>query len=132
MAFDYGIRRTGIAITDDLQLIASPLDAIDTAKLWAFIDALLLKEAVEAFVVGDPALLGEATDSSAAIDAFCEKLHKRYPKIAVHRVDESYSSREAMQAMVAGGMKKKHRRDKKTLDKISAAVILQRWLNEAS
>lgn len=128
LAFDYGTRRTGIAITDDLQLIASPLDAVDTSDLWKTIDQIFHSEPIDAFVVGDPAFLGEQTDSSAAIDAFCKKLHKRYPKVPLHRVDESYSSRDAMQAMITGGMKKKKRRDKKMLDKVSAAVILQRWL----
>lgn len=130
MAFDYGTRRTGIAITDDLKLIASPLDAVDTSEIWKVIDGLLQRESVEAFVVGDPSLFSERTDSSDAIDAFIKKLEKRYPQIAVHRVDESFSSREALQAMVTGGMKKKHRRDKKNLDKVSAAVILQRWLED--
>lgn len=132
LAFDYGTRRTGLAITDDLQIIASPLDGVDTEKLWKVLQSLMQNEPIERFVVGDPSLFGDATHSSAPIDAFCKKLSKMYPNIPIDRVDESYSSRDAMQAMLAGGMRKKQRRDKKTLDKISAAVILQRWLEDQS
>lgn len=128
LAFDYGTRRTGLAITDDLKIIASPLEGVETKDLWKRIKTLMENETIEAFVVGDPSMLGEVTHSTEAIDTFCKKLAKSYPTVPLHRVDESYSSREAMSAMVAGGMKKKKRRDKKTLDMVSAAIILQRWM----
>lgn len=132
LAFDYGSQRTGLAITDELQIIGSPLDGINTADLWSYLAALLTKEKISDFVVGDPTLFGGDAHSATAIAQFCAELAKRYPAIPVHRVDESFSSRDAMQAMVAGGMSKAKRRDKKTLDRISAAVILQRWLSGRS
>lgn len=129
LAFDYGSQRTGLAITDDLQIIGSPLDGINTSELWNYIGLLMTKEKVTDFVVGDPTLFGGDAHSADDIARFCAELTKRYPNIPVHRVDESFSSRDAMQAMISGGMSKSKRRDKKTLDRISAAVILQRWLN---
>ncbi|MCH2199839.1 MAG: Holliday junction resolvase RuvX [Flavobacteriales bacterium] len=128
LAFDYGGKRTGLAITDELQIIASPLEGIDTNDIWDHIQRLMNSEKISDFVVGDPSIFGDATDSSAMIDQFCKDLAKKYPAIPLHRVDESYSSRDAMQAMVAGGMRKKNRRNKKNLDMVSAAVILQRFL----
>ena len=128
LAFDYGTRRTGLAITDDLKIIASPLEGVETKDLWKRVKDLVSSENIDGFVVGDPSMLGDITHSTEAINTFCEKLGKTYPTIPIHRVDESFSSREAMSAMVAGGMKKKKRRDKKTLDMVSAAIILQRWL----
>lgn len=129
LAIDFGERRSGLAITDELQIIASPLEGIDTKEIWKKLSQLIASETISDLVVGDPAMFGEAADSSAAIATFVEKLKKSYPTIPVHMVDESFSSRDAMQAMVMGGMSKKKRRDKKTLDKISATVILQRWLD---
>ena len=129
LGIDYGMKRTGLAITDDLQMIATPLSGTDTAGLMKLLSDLIPKEGITDIVVGDPTLLsGEATHSTDAILAFCTQLMKSFPAIRVHRVDESFSSQEAMQAMVQGGMKKGQRRDKKTLDMVSATIILQRWL----
>ncbi len=129
LGIDYGTRRTGLAITDELQMIASPLEGVDTPHLDRRINELVATGGITDFVVGDPAMYGEDdSHSSDKINAFCEKLKKAYPHIPIHRVDESFSSREAMQAMVSGGMRKSKRRDKKTLDMVSATVILQRWL----
>lgn len=128
LGVDYGLKRTGFAITDDLQIIASPLEAIDTPQVYQRIDELIKREGITDIVVGDPDAFGGTSDSSASIQKFCNELIKRYPQINHHRVDEAFSSREAMSAMVAGGMKKSQRREKKNLDKVSAAVILQRWL----
>ncbi len=128
LGIDYGAKRTGLAITDDLQIIASPLEAVDTKAVFQRIEALVASENISDIVVGDPDVFGGTSDSSASIYKFCAELKKRYPALRHHRVDESFSSREAMSAMVAGGMKKSQRREKKNLDKVSAAVILQRWL----
>jgi putative Holliday junction resolvase len=128
LGIDYGAKRTGLAITDDLQIIASPLEAVDTKAVFQRIEALVASENISDIVVGDPDVFGGTSDSSASIHKFCAELKKRYPAQRHHRVDESFSSREAMSAMVAGGMKKSQRREKKNLDKVSAAVILQRWL----
>lgn len=131
LGIDYGLKRTGLAITDDLQIIASPLDAVDTKTIFQRIDELIAREGITDLVVGDPDVFGGTSDSSASIQKFCAELKKRHPNLNHHRVDESFSSREAMAAMVAGGMKKSQRREKKNLDKVSAAVILQRWLAQA-
>jgi putative Holliday junction resolvase len=129
LAFDYGGKRTGLAETDELQIIASPLQGVDTSTLWTVIDGLVSTGKYTDFVVGDPSMFGGTSHSDAPIAKFVEELQKRYPTIPVHRVDESFSSREAMSAMVMGGMKKSDRRDKKNLDMVSAAIILQRWMN---
>jgi putative Holliday junction resolvase len=128
LAFDYGERRTGLAETDDLQIIATPLEGVDTSTLWDTLTRLMASGKYSDFVVGDPSMFGGVAHSDQAIQHFVEDLSKRYPGIPIHRVDESYSSREAMTAMVQGGMRKGQRRDKKTLDMVSAAIILQRWL----
>lgn len=129
LGIDFGKKRTGLAITDELKMIASPLEGIDTVDLYTRIAELVNREGISDFVVGDPTFGGRSDAHSAdAIEAFCNHLKKRYPTITLHRVDESFSSREAMEAMWAGGMKKSKRREKKTLDMVSATIILQRWL----
>ncbi|MFT4683180.1 MAG: putative Holliday junction resolvase [Flavobacteriales bacterium] len=127
LAFDFGVKRTGLAITDDLQIIASPLEGIDTKLLWEKLTKLIETERISEFVVGDPSVFGE-THNSEPVRAFVTKLQKTYPEIPIHQVDESFSSRDAMSAMLQGGMKKAKRQDKKNLDMVSAAVILQRYL----
>lgn len=127
LAFDYGLKRTGLAITDDLQIIASPLEGVDTKVLWEKVAKLVETERISEFVVGDPSVFGE-THNSEPVREFVLKLAKTYPSIPIHQIDESFSSRDAMSAMLQGGMKKGKRQDKKNLDMVSAAVILQRYL----
>lgn len=127
LAFDYGLKRTGLAITDELQIIASPLEGLDTKVLWEKVAKLVETERISEFVVGDPSVFGE-THNSEPVRAFVVKLAKLYPLIPIHQIDESFSSRDAMSAMLQGGMKKGRRQDKKNLDMVSAAVILQRYL----
>jgi putative holliday junction resolvase len=129
LAFDYGVKRTGLAETDELQIIASPLEGVETSTLWTVVERLIATGKYSDFVVGDPSMYGGTAHSDNPISKFIAELQKRYPSIPVHRVDESFSSREAMSAMVMGGMKKSDRRDKKNLDMVSAAIILQRWMN---
>jgi len=129
LAFDYGVKRTGLAETDELQIIASPLEGVETSTLWTVVERLIATGKYTDFVVGDPSMYGGTAHSDNPIAKFIAELQKRYPTIPVHRVDESFSSREAMSAMVMGGMKKSDRRDKKNLDMVSAAIILQRWMN---
>ncbi|MDG1779729.1 MAG: Holliday junction resolvase RuvX [Flavobacteriales bacterium] len=129
LAFDFGVKRTGLAITDELQIIASPLEGVSTEIIWDKIAELVASGKISDFVVGDPSFLGE-TNNSEPVRKFITKLRKEYPAIPIHEVDESFSSRDAMSAMVQGGMKKSKRRDKKTLDMISATVILQRYLGQ--
>ena len=129
VAFDWGGKRTGIAYTDELKMIASPLDTVDTKTVHTFIKKLTEQWEIDTFVVGVPnSLFSKQTDSSAGIQTFIKELNRNYPNIQITKVDESFSSREAMQAMVQGGMKKSKRREKGKLDAVSATIILQRFL----
>ncbi len=129
LALDYGKKRTGIAITDPLQIIASGLETVETAKLMDRLAQLIEREQVEELVVGQPVRMN---DEPSAIEAdivrFIKSFSKRFPKVKVHREDERFTSKMAMEAMVAGGVKKKKRRDKALVDKVSATLILQSYL----
>lgn len=129
MAIDYGMKRTGLAVTDPLQIIASPLTTVLTAELLDFIKDYLQKEAVELLVIGMPKKL-DNTPSSNAINVlgFMKALKRDLPDMPVKEVDERFTSVMALDAMIAGGMKKKDRREKGNVDKISAAIILQSYL----
>jgi putative holliday junction resolvase len=130
LAFDYGLKRTGIAITDDLQMIGSPLDAIETKNLVPWLEKLLLKEKIELFVVGEAHRLnGNASETTFEQQKFVEMLNKKFPQIHIARVDETYTSKIAAAALVQGGMKKSDRQKKGNLDKVSAAIILQSYLD---
>lgn len=129
LAFDYGKKRTGIAETDELQIIASGLNTIETQNLFPFIKTYLEKNSVEAFIVGEPKKLNmERTHSSDMVDEFVAKLKKEYPAIPIHMVDERFTSKMAFQTMIASGINKKKRQDKGTVDKISATIILQSYM----
>jgi putative Holliday junction resolvase len=129
LGIDYGLKRTGIAITDALQMIASPLDTIETPLLFEFLQKLFLKEKINVLVVGEARHLdGNASDITLAQQKFCDELTKKFPDKKVIRVDEMFTSKLASQAMLMGGMKKKDRMVKGNLDKISAAIILQSYL----
>ncbi len=130
LAIDYGNKRVGIAVTDPLQIIATPLDTIHSKDLLTYLKAYLLKEEVEALVVGLPqTLTGKATDVTSAVVGLVRKLQKEFPNLPVHTVDERFTSRMAKQAMLAGGVKKMDRRDKAMVDRISATIILQSFLD---
>ncbi|HYF70542.1 MAG TPA: Holliday junction resolvase RuvX [Ohtaekwangia sp.] len=129
MAVDYGKKRTGLAVTDTLRIIATPLDTVLTNDLIPYLQAYVLRETVDEFVVGMPkTLLNEDSEMAPLVRAFVEELKKIFPAKPIHLADERFTSRMAMQAMIAGGMKKKDRRDKANVDKISAAIILQSFL----
>ena len=132
MAVDYGRKRTGLAETDDLRLVASPLTTVETAGLWSFLDDYLRHNRVERLIVGEP-LREDGTHNplEADIRGFIKKFRKRYPGIAVEREDERYTSKMAFDAMIAGGLGRKKRRDKALVDKISAALILQAYMDRA-
>ena len=129
IAFDWGKARTGIAVTDSAAIIAYPLETVKTTDLFQAVAKLLISEPCAGFVVGVPGLFENLqTDSSQGIKDFISKLNSAHPTIPVFKVDESYSSSEAMGALHAGGVKKSKRRDKGALDKVAAAIILQRFL----
>lgn len=129
MAIDYGKKRTGLAVTDTLRIIATPLDTVLTNDLFPYLQAYALRETVDEFVVGMPkTLLNEDSEMAPMVRLFVEELKKIFPAKPVHLADERFTSSMAMQAMIAGGMKKKDRRDKANVDKISAAIILQSFM----
>lgn len=131
LALDYGLKRTGIATTDPLQIIASPLDTILTRDLKPFLDRYLAEEEVETVVVGLPvSLADEDTHGTRPVKNFIENFKKWHPATPIETVDERYTSKMAVEAMVKGGMKKKDRQKKENIDKISAAIILQSYLDE--
>ena len=130
LGIDYGTKRTGIAITDAMQIIASGLTTVATHTLDDFISNLVQKEKIECFVVGDPKNLdGTATDSTGHANGFMKRLQQRYPEIPIHQVDERFTSKIAKQSILASGIKKKARQNKALVDQVSATIILQNYLD---
>ncbi|WP_431161247.1 Holliday junction resolvase RuvX [Flagellimonas beolgyonensis] len=130
LALDYGKVRTGIAVTDELQLIASGLTTVETKELISFLDDYLKKESVERIVVGLPKQMDNtASESEESIQEFLKKLEAKFPSMPLERQDERFTSKMAFQSMLDSGMKKKKRRDKALVDEISATLILQAYLN---
>jgi len=129
MAIDYGPKRTGLAVTDPLRIIATPLQTVPSAKLLPFLKEYDKKENIELFVVGMPKTLANQDSSNAgAVRKFIKELEAAFPGKQVVLADERFTSSMALDAMIAGGMKKKDRRDKSNVDKLSATIILQSYL----
>lgn len=129
LAIDYGKKRTGIAVTDPLQIIATPLQMVPTGELLIFLKGYLQKESVERIVIGMPKnLQNEDTDSTEGVRKFIAFLNREFPEMAIHTVDERFTSKMALQSMIDAGSKKKDRREKGNIDKISATLILQSYL----
>lgn len=133
LAIDYGMKRTGIAITDSSKIFATGLTTVATNEIYVFLTQLMKDEEIETIVVGKPMNLQNLpTDATKPSDTLAKKIGKLFPEIKIERVDERFTSKLAKQAMFAGGMKKKDRRDKKMVDKISATIILQSYLDSLS
>ncbi len=131
VAIDYGAKRTGLAVTDPLQLIATALAAVPTHQLLVYLKQYAATEPVEAFVVGWPTRLdGTDTNNTPLVKRFIRQLETAFPGVPVHRHDERFTSRMALQAMIAGGTSKKDRRNKGTIDKVSATIILQSFMEQ--
>lgn len=129
MAFDFGTKRIGVAVTDPMQIIASGLATVDTKNILIFLKDYLSTEKVEIFVVGLPkSLQNTATDSSEAVANFKILLHKFFPEIPVIDVDERFTSKMAFKSMIDSGLSKKQRQNKALVDEISATIILQSYL----
>jgi putative Holliday junction resolvase len=129
LAIDYGTKRTGIAVTDELQIIASGLTTVATTNLIPFLKDYILAEQVELFVIGEPKQMNnEASESEKYIQEFIEKLTKAIPSIPIVRVDERFTSKMAVQTMIDSGLKKNQRMNKSLVDEISATLILQSYL----
>jgi len=130
VALDFGKKRTGIAVTDELQLIASGLITVPTHELLEFLKDYVSKEKVVKFVVGEPRQMNNTpSESEMYIAPFLSRLKKAFPAVPVEREDERFTSKLALRTMIDNGLKKKQRRDKALVDKISATIILQAYLN---
>ncbi len=130
IAIDYGLKRVGLAITDPLKMIASPYQTVSALELEDFLLRYDQKEGIEAFVVGMPRnLKNERTHATEMVENFVKQLKAKFPKTPVHLVDERFTSKMAADAMITGGAKRKDRRKKENVDKISAAIILQSFLD---
>lgn len=131
LSIDFGLKRTGLAVTDPLQIIATGLTAVDTKDLFPFLKKYIATEAVELIIVGEPKNWDESdTHASEPVRNFIKRLHKEFPGIPVKPVDERYTSKLASQAMVEMGLKKKDRRNKKIIDEVAATIILQEYLQQ--
>ncbi len=129
LAMDYGKKRTGIAVTDDLQIIASGLTTVETKNLIQFLQDYTKKEVVELFIIGEPKQMNnQVSQSEALILPFIEKLKEKI-NIPIQRVDERFTSKMAFQTMIDSGLSKKKRQNKALVDQISATIILQTFLS---
>ncbi len=131
LAFDHGKVRTGIAVTDELQIIASGLTTIDTKTIFTFLKNYISTEKVESFVIGEPKQMDNtASESEVDILKFINKLTNKFPNIPIKRVDERFTSKMAFQTMIDSGMSKGKRKNKALIDEISATIILQTYLDQ--
>jgi putative Holliday junction resolvase len=132
VAIDFGLKRTGIAITDASNIIASPLTTVDSVKLMGYLIALVETEKVATIIIGDPKRLNnEATHITENVYLLKEALEKQFSSLKIVMVDERFTSKMAFQSMLDNGMKKKQRQEKGMIDQISAAIILQSYLAQS-
>jgi putative holliday junction resolvase len=133
LCIDYGLKRTGIAVTDPLQIIATGLTTVDSKELISFLKKYFQQEPVELIVIGEPKNLDDSdTHATPLVNAIILKLKKEFPQIPLKTVDERYTSKMAKQAMIEMGMKKKDRRNKRTVDEIAATIMLQEYMQNIS
>lgn len=129
MAFDYGTKRIGVAVTDPLQIIATALTTVHPLDIWTFLIDYLQTEQVETFVVGKPRQLdGSDSESASHVVGFVRKLKKTYPNIPIVEIDERFTSKMASAAIAQSGKKKKDRQQKGLVDTVSATIILQSYM----
>ena len=129
LAIDFGHKRTGIAVTDELQIIASGLTTVPTSELLSFLIDYFSKEKVELVLIGEPKQMNNtASQSEVDIQEFLKKFSEKFPEKEIKRVDERFTSKMAVQSMIDSGLKKKQRQNKALVDEISATIILQSYL----
>ena len=129
MAIDFGQKRSGIAVTDPLQLFATGLKTVATSELIPFIKAYMLSEPVECLVVGEPRdMQNLASDASRFTEPFVQRLRKAFPEMKIERYDERFTSKMAFQSMIDAGLSRKKRQDKALIDTVSATLILQSYM----
>lgn len=130
IAIDYGQKRVGIAVTDIGQIIAGPLETVHSKDILAWLKEYLSHEDVECIVVGEPRQMNnEPSESALFIDPFVKTLQKTFPTILIDRIDERFTSKMASRAILLSGARKKDRQDKSLVDKVSAAIMLQSYLD---
>lgn len=130
IAIDYGIKRTGIAVTDDFQIIASGLTTVPSETLLSFLNDYFSKEIVELVLIGEPKQMnGLPSESSEIIEKFVQKFKETFPEMKVQRSDERFTSKMAFQTMIDSGLKKKQRQNKALVDEIAATIMLQDYLS---
>jgi len=131
LAIDYGQKKVGFAVTDELRICAHALETVHVSKVMDFLKAYISKEKVDVIVIGEPKKMDNTqSDSARYIEPFVKHLQKEIPDIPVVRVDERFTSRMAFQTMIDAGLKKKARQDKELVDKISATIILQSYMQQ--
>jgi len=129
LGLDFGTKRTGVAVTDELQIIASGLTTVETPNIISFLKEFLKNEEVELFVVGQPKnLKNEVSQSASFVESMLKKLNESFPEVAIVEVDERFTSKMAFQTMIDSGLSKKQRQNKELVDEISATIILQSYL----
>lgn len=131
LAIDYGKKRTGLAVTDPLRIIASGLTTVETPQLFSFLKDYFSKEKVEIVIVGEPKQMdGTPSESADLIEKFIVQFQQEFPTIKIERMDERFTSKIASRTLVDSGLKKKKRQDKSLLDEVAATIMLQDYLNK--
>ena len=131
ISLDYGLKRTGIAVTDPMQIIATGLTTVETPKLMQYLKDYFAKETVELILIGEPKNLDDTdTHATGPVKQFIARLKKTFPAIPLETADERYTSKMATRAMIDMGMKKKDRRNKALVDEIAATMMLQEYLEK--
>ncbi len=129
LAIDYGLKRTGIAVTDEMQMIASGLTTVESPTLISFLKTYFNHEKVEKVLIGEPKQMnGLPSESAPIIEKFVVEFIKNFPEMTLVRVDERFTSKMAFQSMIDSGLKKKQRQNKALIDEISATIMLQDYL----
>lgn len=129
LAIDFGKKRTGIAVTDDFQIIASGLTTVDSEKIIDFLKNYFSQHKVEKVIIGEPKQMdGTASESTELIEKFIKKFQNEFPIMPIERIDERFTSKMAFQVMIDSGLKKKQRQNKGLIDEIAATIMLQDYL----
>jgi putative Holliday junction resolvase len=129
LAIDYGQKRVGLAVTDELQIIATALDTIHSKDIIDYLQSYLQNEKIDCIVVGEPRQMNNtASESVKFVEPFVKKLRKVFPQLKIDRYDERFTSKMAEQTMRSAGLKKKDRQNKSTIDKVSAVILLQSYM----